>query len=283
MKTLPLLALLTSGCTTLPTELLPEDPTATGIDGERGPLGADLYTFSAQARVTERLRYEVVVPTGGQGPYPLVTMVHGGFVEVERYRWLCAHVASRGYVVIAADHAANLAITQIGNSEVALQDFERRTLADRMDDSAPAAIMGHSLGGVIATMTWMADDRYAGLGLLASFPAAGTAVETRSSGSELTLWGSEDGGDEEEAIAAVERFDIQANFARVDGMNHYAWTDDASESDLAGDGVATRPDEQTRPDALRVLDTWLDATLYEDPTATAALQAGAFENVEWNP
>ncbi|MCO4745913.1 MAG: hypothetical protein KC912_14055 [Proteobacteria bacterium] len=282
MRFLLLLAPL-AACTPLPTELLAEDASASGADGERGPLGADLYTFMAQARVTERMHYEVVVPVGGEAPYPLVTMVHGGFVDTERYRWLTAHLASRGYVVVAAEHPANLAITQIGNSEVALSDFERRPLADRLDADAPAAVMGHSLGGVIAAMTWNTDGRYAGLGLLASFPAAGTAVETRSDGSVLSLWGSEDGGDEEEAMHAVERFDTDANFARIDGMNHYAWTDDASASELGRDGVATRPDDETRPDALRVLDTWLDAVLYEDAGAASALSAGQFANVEWNP
>ncbi|TNE90196.1 MAG: hypothetical protein EP330_09055 [Deltaproteobacteria bacterium] len=281
MRFLTLLAL--TACSLTPSELLPEDPDADGTSGARGPLGADLYEIDTQARVTERLHYAFVTPTGGEAPYPLVTFVHGGLVDDARYHWIAAHMASRGYAVVLAEHDGDLAITQSGNSDLAVEDLLRRELGDRVDEAAPWATMGHSLGGVIASGLWARDDRYAGLALLASFPAGFTPVEQRTEGSLLSLWGSEDGGDESEARAAVDRFDVPANFARIDGMNHYAWTDDPSEGELSRDGVATRPDAQTRVDALFVLDTWLDAEIGGDADAAQALADGTFPNVEWNP
>lgn len=271
------------GCSTTPIELLEPDPDATREAGERGPLGADLYELEAQARVTERLHYAFVTPTGGEAPYPLVTFVHGGLVKDGRYHWLASHLASRGFAVVLAEHDADLAITQSGNSDLAVEDLLSRDLGERVDRSRGWTAMGHSLGGVIAAGLWTRDDRYQALGLLASYPAGFTPVEQRTQGWVLSLWGADDGGDEGAARDGVDRFDVRADFGRIDGMNHYAWTDDATEAELAGDGVASRPDADTRLDALRVLDTWLDAAILEDATALQAMDAGTFTNVEWNP
>jgi poly(3-hydroxybutyrate) depolymerase len=276
-------SLFLAACSPSPIELLAASDSAERVAGERGPLGADLYEVSAQVRVTERLDYAFVTPTGGTAPYPLVTFVHGGLVDDERYHWMAAHFASRGFAVVLAEHDADLAITQSGNSELAVEDLLSGDLGERVDVDAPWATMGHSLGGVIAAGLWTRDERYQGLALLASFPAGFTPVERRTEGRVLSLWGTDDTGDETAARDGVARFDVPADYGRISGMNHYAWTDEVTEAELARDALSTRPDAETRLDALRVIDTWLDAVLLDDDTATLSLDEGAFENVVWNP
>ena len=120
--------------------------------------------------------------------------------------------------------------------------------------------------------------------MLASFPAEYNPVEARADGSVLSIIGSEDGSaDLDRAEAAVERFDTEAFYAEVQGMNHYTWTDDPTPGDLASDNPTTRPDSETRVDAHRVIDIWLDAVLRDDEAAQAALDAGDFPGVEWTP
>lgn len=81
--------------------------------------------------------------------------------------------------------------------------------------------------------------------------------------------------------AGWERFAAPRYLGLVEGMNHYDWTDGATARELEGDGVPTRPQAQTRQDALRVLDTFADAVLGADEAAWSALESGTFPGVEW--
>ena len=62
-----------------------------------------------------------------------------------------------------------------------------------------------------------------------------------------------------------------------------AWTDDPAAFEQERDGPTGREPDATRPDAMRVLDTFLDAVLLQDASALGSLETGQFPGVEWNP
>jgi len=286
------LFLLASGCGGPVLDLLP-DPGRSGADGTDGPFGVAHQTFRAQARVTDVVRYEVSWPADrdgafddAQGRCPVVMFIHGGFVPPDAYRWLATHMASRGFCVVSPEHDLQLAIMESDNASVVLDDLRGRPRGALKDAVGPdAVVMGHSLGGAVATFRWLADDRFEGLALLASWPAEGSPVEEMKGRPSLSLIGSEDkGGDATQtAYEEYQRFPSPGWFGVVDGMNHYDWADGASDADLKGDGVPTRPRAETRRDVLRVLDTWLDAWLLDDPVAEDSLHTRRFPNVSETP
>ena len=290
-----LLLSLTLGCAQSPeVELvLDPDPGATGEDGARGPYGVARARYHTQARVSDRVRFEATWPATDSGaldpaaaPYPCVLSVQGGLVDPERYRWLAEHMASRGYVVLAPWHGLDLAILEPDNASYALDEaLERAELAGdplfgALGVGGPVAITGHSLGGVVAAMGWVDDPRVSGVAVLASYASAGTDVEAMAGFSSLLLTGGEDRVSPEEFFPEWERFPEPRWGGVIEGMNHYDWTDEPTESELSRDGEATRPVEESRTDAWRVLDTWLDATLLDDQEAAERLADGGFEGVE---
>jgi len=281
--------LLLVACAGGPETLAEPDPTRTGLDGADGPYGATALDLRAPARVSEAVRVEVVFPSDADGAPDVadaatVVLIHGGFVAPERYRWLAVHLATRGYVVAMPRADLLLAITQPGNGEVALEALRDEAsggdrLAGVVASDGPVAVAGHSLGGVLASSQWARDDEVEGLMLFASYPAAGTDLTDAAGKPVVALAGSTD--------EVAPREDIEAGLARVqdplwygvvDGLNHYGWTDDPSPGDLEGDGPATRPVDEARRDAQRVLDTWLDAWLLDDSDALVRLD-GEFPGV----
>lgn len=298
LSALVALAVLSPACAG-PSEIvvdLQPDPDRTGLDGADGPYGVAHATFSAQARVTDVVDYEVAWPalaTGdfdeGAGPCEVVGFIHGGLVEADRYRWLVTHLASRGYCVLSADHDLDLAIFESDNTSRALDDALARSEAGRGPLAgalgARAVVMGHSLGGVVASFRWVADPRFEGVGILASWAAEGTPVEAQAGRPSLSLIGSEDRSGEatQEASEQYARFEEPRFFGVIEGMNHYDWADGPSDDNLLSDGVPTRPREESRRDAQRVIDAWLDAWLRGDSEALAALEAHAFPGVSAAP
>jgi dienelactone hydrolase len=271
---------------------LEPDPTATGEDGERGPYGAARGTYWTQGRVSDAIEFEATWPAtattelAAGAPFPVVLSLHGGFVGPERYRWMAEHMASRGYVVLAPVHTLGLAIIESDNASYALDEVEDRTddvsdpLFGAIEVGAPVACTGHSLGGTVSAMRWVADERIEALGIWASYPPDETDIESMAGQPALLLTGSEDRIPPEQFVERWAPFPDPTWKGVVDGMNHYDWTDDASEADLAKDGASTRPLEETRPDAWRVIDAWLDAVLLGDGGAQARLDAGGFPGIE---
>lgn len=272
--------------------VLDPDPTATGEDGQRGPYGAARATYLTQGRISDAIHFEATWPateTGelaAGGPFPVVLSLHGGFVGPERYRWMAEHMASRGYVVLAPEHSLGLAIIESDNASYTLDQVENST-ADRGDPlygaieiGAPVACTGHSLGGTVSAMRWVADDRIDALGIWASYPPDTTDIESMAGSPSLLLTGSEDRISPQTFIDRWERFPEPTWKGVVQGMNHYDWTDDVSEADLAKDGASLRPPEESRPDAWRVIDSWLDAVLIGDGGAQARLDEGGFPGIE---
>jgi pimeloyl-ACP methyl ester carboxylesterase len=211
-----------------------------------------------------------------------VVFIHGGLVEPERYHWLAAHLATRGWVSVLPESDLRLAIFEPGNGEVALDHLQQLAEHDEglkgiVSPSSPVITMGHSLGGVLAARQWASDPGVDGLVLLASFPADGDPIEDAAVRPVLSLVGTTDGIDVERLETQLDRFAGEVVDARIDGMNHYAWCDNTTDAELAGDGDQRRPILSTRTDALRVLDTWLDVHVFE---AEPVLLDGPFPGVE---
>lgn len=294
MSTLPprlvLVPLLVLAACGRPPDLLREPSTGRpGDDGTDGPYGALRVYREIPTRVTDVRAVDVVVPATYDGepdvsgaPYPAVVIVHGGFVDRTRYGWLAAHLATRGYVAILPEHEALLAITEPGNGALAL-DAVRGWARDEADPlgglvalDGPTAVMGHSLGGVMATRHWLVDETVDGLVMMAAVPNPGDPVEDALARPVLSLVGRDDGYiSPDEVAAAMPRFPTPPWTGIVEGMNHTDWADDATPSELARDLGASRPQPETRRAALRAIDAYLDELLREG----AASFDGAFDGV----
>lgn len=262
---------------------------------EDGTYGAAWVETRAQARVTETLSIEVVFPSDASGmpdpaalPAPAIVLVQGGLVAAERYRWLAAHAASRGYVVLSPDHPGDLAFFAAENGRAALEAVEAGggVLDGLVTPGGPVATIGHSLGGVVAAILWAEDDRFDGLITLASYPADSTDVASRDA-PYLALTGALDAQARVSQVeAGWERFTGPRWLGVVDGMGHYGWTDDDSPEDLQEGGDLSggaRSDAETRADALVPLDAYVDAVLRADAAALSVLDGGGFEGVTWSP
>jgi len=284
-----LLPALLVGCSAVtdPVLLIDPDPSIDAwLPGERGPHGAALVETRAQARVSDAIQLDILYPATADGSValrdtPVVVFVHGGLVGPERYHWLPAYLATRGWTSVLPAADLELAITEPGNSRVALDRLQE--LSDDHDDlqglvgpDQPVVAMGHSLGGVMAAGHWATDDDVDALVLLASFPASFQPIED-ATGPALALVGATDVFDWAELDSQLARVSGPTDTARIEGMNHYAWTDDATQGELDSDGPQTRAVQDTRDDALRVLDTWLDVRLFG---ADDALLDGPFPGVE---
>jgi hypothetical protein len=267
-----------------PTEqtLLSYDASRTGADGGDGPFGVALRSLEGA-----NPRYDLVLPIGEDGA-PAATgtaaatfvFLQGGFVAPERYHWFGAHLASRGATVLYPHFGLDLALLSPGAVGRTLdQALERDDLALA---GAPVAVGGHSLGGVAAAQAWIDDPRFEAALILASYPAEGADVESVTEGTVLSLAGTSDAKTPlDDARAGAARFVAPSAFGTIQGMTHYAWTDDATESEPATDDTDLRPDAETRRDALRAIDAWMDACVTGvDPGAWAAFEASVPETVE---
>lgn len=269
------------------------DSARDGRLGQDGPLGAAWVSFDALARATDVVGVTVFFPSDDEGwpapealPAPTMLFVQGGSVESERYRWLAAHMATRGYAVVLAEHSRDLAFFQPDNSVYAWQrlgelSLEPGTLSGLIDPDAQVLVAGHSLGAVVASGLWAGDDRLRGVAMLAGYPTSGSDVASRAGSPALEIAGATDG------LASLETIEQNTTefadpflFAVVDGLNHFAWTDDATERDVARDGALGGELDAVRANALGVLDPWMDAAILQDPEAQAMLDAGEFNGVE---
>lgn len=268
--------------------LLAPDVDREGADGADGPRGAARVSFTAQARVTERLPVQVVFPALRSGeldatgaPYPVVVFLQGAGVARERYHWLARHLATRGYVVLIPVHLFDQAILDPDNAVLALRALrlavERAgTLRGATASSAPAAVVGHSTGGLIAARQWVAHGDFAALAMLGASPPARDEVASRRDGAVLSIAGTSDvPAPPNGVLEGLRRFTAPRLFALVDGLNHYAWTDNPEDDERASDGPRPSDLGLVRGRALLALDLWLDATLRRDAAAGDRLRAAA--------
>jgi alpha-beta hydrolase superfamily lysophospholipase len=198
---------------------------------------------------------------------PAVVMLQGGLVSRDRYLWLAKHVATRGVAVALPEHAGWLAILDpdvVASAKSHLQHKLGRKMGG-------VAVMGHSLGGVVATSAWMKGG-YEGLALLASEPLSDDDVGSSTGPVLLVAGGRDESMDVDRVRAAWERFGGAAVLALVDDLTHFAWTDRGL------DPVSLRETEEPSPDlassrrgALFALDAYLAWRLQDDTAGWEAL------------
>jgi pimeloyl-ACP methyl ester carboxylesterase len=252
------------------------DPARTGVFGEDGPFGALVVPRTLRVRADDALDVDLVVPTrdGAQmatGTFRLALIIQGGAVSVERYHWLGAHLASRGFVVVMPHDPLDLAFFGQGDGLDALgavRDAGAR-VGDPLFgtiDARPAVVLGHSLGGVVAAKDWLAQPSDISLLVLfASYPDPGDDVtKPRPAGARvLSLIGGHDGSAKfADVKAGAAKFAVPTTLAVVDGMTHYQFTDDPTAAELKKEGTtATVPTGVARGKALFLVDAALDDLL----------------------
>ena len=265
-----------SGCASPAPERLSDPGDRSGEAGSDGPYGAAVLTVRAPARVTEVVLVDLVYPADDDlrpavRDAPAVVWIAGGAVARERYRWLAVHLASRGVAVAMPEAPLGLALLAPGNGAVALDALRDASspggpLPNLVAADGPVGVGGHSLGGVAAARQWTQDLAVDALFLAAAYPAPGDPVETEQRGRPvLVLYGSTD-----RRLDLVRFDDELARFGgptfvgEIDGMNHYGWTDDATERELRGDGPARGDLEVQRQAVQHALDVYLDAVFAGD-------------------
>ncbi len=277
-----LLLLCLSGCDDL--ELYPHigaDAAREGLPGEMGPWGAASWDVRVRTRATDEVPLTFYVPVDDQGgpiggQVPVVVFSHGGLVAPHRYHWIAEHLATRGYAVVFPTYPSLLGILTPGNSITGLDAFwdevedDDSPLDGYADRGAPVAVAGHSLGGVVAAMHFEQDEDIDALLMQASFPSRPQKVADVQDGRPvLGITGSTDSISPSEFRDEWSAFGSPFASAVVQGMNHYAWTDDVLETERGNrkDGELKRPIDAVRDDAWIVMDGFLDASLKGDEEA----------------
>jgi pimeloyl-ACP methyl ester carboxylesterase len=269
---LAVLAAVVTACTEPPTTVLEPNPERTLELGSDGPFGAELFVRDLRVRVDDVVRTDVLVATEGDGSIacdkPVVVFVHGGLVTHERYRWLAAHIASRGFVVVSPHHEFDLAFFEQSNAAdvlLAVRAASARA-GDALECAASprrAAIYGHSLGGVVAATTWSYEpDLFSHLALLASYTAEGSFAERTPPGRVVSIVGTADAKVSlEQARAgttALATSGLPVTLAAIEGMNHMQVVSELTPDEEASAGMATLSTDDARALVRVVLDAWLD-------------------------
>jgi pimeloyl-ACP methyl ester carboxylesterase len=269
-------------CSAAPELLVAADAGRDGLDGADGPFGATRETVRAAARVDEVVTVELVYPSDEAGGLavdgaPAVVFVPGGFVDADRYLWLAGHLATRGYAVVLPRPPLRLAILKPGQPQVAVDALEQVSAGGALAGlytGGPVVVAGHSLGGVVAGNWFLGDEDVDAAVLLAAWPTADAAPgEGRPL---LSLVGSRDGSATPAEVAdGLQGYDALSGV--IDGMTHYAWTDDPSAGELGKEPAPSRPIPDLRRDAQRVIDAFVDGVAGTGEVPVP----GVFPGVEW--
>jgi dienelactone hydrolase len=87
------------------------------------------------------------------GPHPGVVFVQGGLVSTSRYEWQAVELAKAGYVVAIPQNQLQLAFFSVDYGQAArvlLVEGPKGSLLEGLVDRDRVAVMGHSLGSVVA-------------------------------------------------------------------------------------------------------------------------------------
>jgi len=258
-------------CTTDQGEVVLEPAPEASLElGLRGPHGVERQTRRWRVRVEDRVDVDVFIPLDARqrhldGAHPVALVIQGGAVEHTRYAWIAEHLASRGFIAVLPDHSLDLAFFEQGNGADVVARLERDPELGALVSPRPGAVIGHSLGGVVASNTWLrSPERFSHLVLLASIPAASYDFEARPRHDDhviLSMTGELDGRiAPDEVIAGIEQMSsapAQLHGAVIDGMNHMQWASDYTDAELENDLAPTITDEEARFKGLFLLDAAL--------------------------
>jgi pimeloyl-ACP methyl ester carboxylesterase len=207
-------------------------PAVGEVLGGQGPTVARAL-FEVRVRHDELLRVQVVFPSdaGGQplvAVRPGVVLIQGGGVRADDYLWLAEALARQGRVVAIPEHFANLALFSIDDGR-----FARKLLAEPppgsvlsgLVDPSLITVVGHSLGGVVATKLAL-DGGFGALALLAAYPDSGDDPRLGSLGvPSLSLAGRSDCTAKLAQVeAGAQKLPSPTALAVMEGVTHYQFT-----------------------------------------------------------
>lgn len=206
--------------------------------GEVVSAGVAHATFGARSGGFEPFDVVVAFPAEADGTplradaaRPGVVLVPGGLVDRDRYLWLADALALRGYVVAVPEASYELALLDEGRIDDtrALLRSGRGLLRKLVGEKV--AVMGHSLGAVVAADQAL-EGQWSALVLLAGYAQEGTKWVGARSIPSLTLAGKKDCS---AALATVEagwaRLPSPAFFTTLEGVTHYQFTDSQAEDE----------------------------------------------------
>jgi pimeloyl-ACP methyl ester carboxylesterase len=262
-------------CLPAPTLMVPPDATRVGGLGSDGPHGAAWWQRTVRVRGDRAIDIDVIAAADDDAdPLPAqhpVLFVHGGAAPAARYHWLARHLATRGHVVILPHFLFDLPFFADANVEdafraVATGDDIDVELAGVVGDE-DAAIMGHSLGAVVAAGAFDRSDLFGSLVMVSGYPDPGS-TPTRRDGFALSLVGDRDGlVDVAEVQSGLEALQTTSAGAVVSGLTHYQFTDDPSPSELAREGTEGDDLALVRRRTLFLLDAVVeDPRVVRDPS-----------------
>lgn len=158
--------------------------------------------------ITEFIPKDVVSNTG-------VIIYPGARIDVKAYAPLANRLAQNGYKVFAVDMPFNMAIFSSHKADKAIEENK---------DIENWVIVGHSLGGAMATNAISTNNKIKGIVYLASYPSGD---KIKDSGAKvLSIWGSKDGViNFDNMIKAKEDLPKDTQYVEIEGGNHSAFGD----------------------------------------------------------
>ncbi len=158
--------------------------------------------------ITEFIPKDVVSNTG-------VIIYPGARIDVKAYAPLANRLAQNGYKVFAVDMPFNMAIFLSHKADKVIEENK---------DIENWVIVGHSLGGAMATNAISTNNKIKGIVYLASYPSGD---KIKDSGAKvLSIWGSKDGViNFDNMIKAKEDLPKDTEYVEIEGGNHSAFGD----------------------------------------------------------
>jgi pimeloyl-ACP methyl ester carboxylesterase len=118
-------------------------------------------------------------PEGDQRPFPLL-MLHGVLFDHRDFATFCRYFSSRGYECFAFARRGRAGVPPLNADGVRLRDYLDDTVRVMEAIGRRPAVIGHSLGAVLAQKV-AEEDRCCGLVLMAPTPPRGVAVRPPTS------------------------------------------------------------------------------------------------------
>lgn len=158
--------------------------------------------------ITEFIPKDILSSTG-------IIIYPGARVDVKAYAPLANRLAQNGYKVFAVDMPFNMAIFSTHKADKVIEENK---------DIENWVIIGHSLGGSMATNAIETNNKIKGIVYLASYPSGNKIKETGTK--VLSIWGSKDGViDFDNMIKAKENLPKDTKYVEIEGGNHSSFGD----------------------------------------------------------